>query len=88
MGFGKNRLLTWPTILKKNFETSLGGPGDYLATTGGALVLAFGQQTAIFIIHYITHHYLVLGEKRGIAWHHIFLKRGESQANPQRCLAK
>ena len=28
---------------KKNFETSMGGPGDYLATTGGALVLDFGQ---------------------------------------------
>ena len=57
----------------KNFETSLGGPGDYLTTTGGALVLPFGQHKAIFIIHYITHHYLVLGGKRGIAWHHMFL---------------
>ena len=80
---------TWPTILEKKFETSLGGLGDYLATTSGAFVLPCGQQKAISIIRSITHHYLVLGGKRGIAWHHIFLWKGlQSQANPQRCLAK
>ena len=72
---------------KKNFETGLGGPCDYLATTGGALVLAFGQH------FYHSLYYSSLSCAWWKARHclapYILLERGlQSQANPQGCLAK